>query len=62
MEIKVSIDKDTGKITIEGEGYRGPKCLQDIDKLTKLLGAAIISDRAKNEFVQREVSHQTTKR
>ena len=61
MEIKVSIDKETGKITVEGEGYRGPKCLQDIDELTKLLGATTISDKAKSEFVQR-VGHQTTKR
>ena len=61
MEIKIEIDKETGKISVEGEGYRGPKCLQDIDELTKILGATVISDRAKSEFAQR-VSHQATKR
>lgn len=61
MEIKITIDKETGKISVEGEGYRGPKCLQDIDELTKLIGAQTVSDRAKAEFVQR-VGHQTTKR
>lgn len=52
-QIKITIDKKTGEFTIEGEGYDGSHCAEDIDNLMLIIGADTISEETKPEYVVR---------
>jgi hypothetical protein len=51
MEIIVNINTRTGETSVEGVGYDGIKCVEDIDKLMALLGMETYSEVAKPEYV-----------
>lgn len=50
--IKITINKDSEEIQIEGIGYRNHMCVKDIDEITKSLNAIVIGRKAKPEMVQ----------
>ncbi len=52
-EIKIIINKTTGEFSIEGEGYEGNLCVDDINILTELLGAETLSEETKPEYTVR---------
>lgn len=49
MPIKVSINRKSGQISIEGEGFVGPVCVKELDKVEELLGKSYYR-RKKREY------------
>lgn len=49
-EIKITINKKTGNIKMEGIGYQGPQCAKDIDEVMKAIGGRMTSRQAKPEY------------
>ena len=60
-DIRIEIDTYTGKISVEGMGYKGGQCLKDIGELENLIGFRTISQKAKPEL-QRQVRVQKLRR
>lgn len=52
MEIEVTIDKKTGDISFEAQGYAGHQCVTDIQELMDLIGGSTVEEHGKDEYVQ----------
>jgi hypothetical protein len=49
-EVKIIVDRETYKVTIEGVGFTGQGCLSEIEKITRALQAQTIKRTPKPEM------------
>lgn len=64
--IDIFVDQETGKATIDCEGYDGEKCQKDLAVLGALMEALgvdmdVLSSEKKRPVAEREVTHAKTK-
>lgn len=50
MVIRIRIDKSTGEVIVEGDGFRGTQCLKPLDEITEKIGGKILKRKAKSEM------------
>jgi hypothetical protein len=49
-EIKISIDRETYEVEIEGVGFMGQNCISEIDKVMRILQAETVRRTPKPEY------------
>lgn len=53
-EVVVEFNLKDGSISVEGVGYTGGQCVDDIDQLMELLGLTKVYEEAKPEMLLRQ--------
>lgn len=48
-EIKIIVNKKTGDLKVEGVGYSGLECTQDIDDVLRSISATVTNEELKEE-------------
>lgn len=56
-EVKIEIDEMTGKVKIEGIGYEGLQCAEDLDSVIRLIGASVESSELKEKVTHKNTMH-----
>lgn len=51
MRLDITINKRSGEITVEAEGYQGSGCVYALDLLQKLTGLRTVSEENKTDQV-----------
>ena len=50
--VKIKINKLSGEVNIEGVGYEGMECSNDIDSIVNALGVTVENEELKDEHVK----------